>query len=379
MPYSPALESWGMSIIPAHLYRGTDINTNPHNRKPVGTGPYKFVSWKSDDRIILEANADYFEGAPGIGRFIYRIIPDTSVQLMELEKGSIDWMSPSPDQWVSKANDPVFAEKFNKFRYPAFQYAYMGYNLNNELFRDIRVRRAINYAVDKKALVETVLQGLGSEATGPFPPNSWAYNPSVKDAGYDPGKAKELLREAGWELSPASGLLEKNGISFSFTLMTNQGNSTRKLTCEIIQSQLKKIGIDVRVRIQEWSSFIHQYVDKRQFDAIVLGWSLSVDPDQYSLWHSSQQGEGEYNFVGYENKTVDRLLEEGRTVFDIGKRKKIYNQIHKILNEEQPYLFLYVPDSRHFIHNRFKNIKVEKAGIGYNFIRWYVPGELERY
>jgi peptide/nickel transport system substrate-binding protein len=378
-PFSPALSSWGMGIIPEHIFKDTDVNTNPYNRKPIGTGPYKFVSWKSDDRILLTANDEYYEGKPGINKIVFKIVPDLAVQFMELKKGTIDWMSPSPDQWIDETGKEEFIEEYNRYRYPSFSYAYMGYNLNSELFKDVRVRRAINLAVDKQKIIDAVLQGLGSVANGPYPPTSWAYNPKIKDAGYDLQKAKELLKSAGWVLNKEKGILMKDGKAFSFTLMTNQGNSTRKLTSEIIQAQLKEIGIDVKVRLQEWSSFIHQYIDKRQFDAIVIGWSLSVDPDNYSTWHSSQQKEGQYNFVSYTNKEVDRLLEQGRTEFDIKKRKKIYKKIHEILNREQPYLFLYFADSKHVIHNRFKNIKMEKAGISHNFIKWQVPDELRKY
>jgi len=378
-PYSPALESWGMGIIPEHIYRGTDINTNPYNRSPVGTGPYRFVSWKTDDRIVQSANTDYFAGEPSIKRVIYRIIPDYSVQFMELKKGTIDWMNPTPDQWENEVSHDEFLEEFNRYRYPSFAYTYMAFNLTSSLFKDVRVRRAISYAVDKKKIIDSVLLGLGSAATGPYPPNSWAYDPKVKDYGYYPEKAYNLLKGAGWVKNSKTGILEKDGVPFKFTLMTNQGNTTRKLTCEIIQNQLGKLGIDVKVRIQEWSSFIHQYVDKRQFDAIVLGWNLAVDPDQYSIWHSSQIGEGKYNFAGYSNPEVDRLLEKGRSVFDMEKRKKIYRRVHSILHDELPYLFLYVQDSRHVIHKRFRNIRQEKAGITYNFIKWYVPEESRRY
>ncbi len=377
-PYAPALESWGMGIIPRHLFEGEDINTTPLNRSPVGTGPYRFVNWRPDDRVILEANPEYFEGEPRISRVIYKVIPDQAVQFMELRRGSVDWMSPTPDQWVSETGRESFLEEFNRFRYPSFQYTYMGYNLENELFSDLRVRKAINYAVDKESLIDAVLQGLGGEATGPYPPHSWAFNPDIKDAGYNPEKALNLLEEAGW-VKNSDGILEKDGRRFSFTLMTNQGNTMRAMTCEIIQAQLREIGMDVRVRIQEWSSFVHQYVDQRQFDAIIMGWSLTVDPDNYSIWHSSQRGEGQYNFAGYVNPEVDRLLEKGRSVFDIEERQRIYRRIHAIIAAEQPYLFLYVPDSRSVIHRRFKNISVEKSGIGHNFIEWYVPDEKRKY
>ncbi len=378
-PYAPALESWGMGIIPEHLYRGSDINNNPHNRNPVGTGPYKFINWRTDDRIVLEAFDKYFEGRPNIGRFVYKIIPDQSVQFMELRRGTIDWMSPTPDQWVAETSGQEFGSKFNRFRYPSFGFTYMAYNLDNSLFKSEKVRRAISYAVDKKKMIDSVLQGLGTVATGPYPPVSWAYDEGIKDYGYNLREAKRFLREAGWEKDKAGGILTKDGRKFRFTLMTNQGNETRKLAAEIIQAQLKDIGIDVNVRIQEWSSFINQYIDKRQFDAVLLGWSLSVDPDQYPLWHSSQVAEGQYNFTGFNDRRVDKLLEEGRRTFDFKKRKEIYKNIHRILHNKQPYLFLYFSDAKHVIDKRFKNIESAKAGIRYNFTKWYVPVELRKY
>ncbi len=378
-PLSPALQSWGMNIIPRHLYEGTDINENPHNRNPVGTGPYIFRDWRTDDRIVLEANPDYFEGRPGIGRVIYRVVPDVSVQFMELMRGTVDWMSPTPEQWVRETGKEEFLQRFQRFKYPSFSFTYIGYNLNNELFSDVRVRRAISYAVNKDEIIEAALSGLGTPATGPYPPVSWAYDPTVEDHGYDPAKAKRLLKEAGWQKNPRSGILEKDGRPFSFTLMTNEGNVMRRLTAEIIQQHLGNIGMDVRVRIQEWSSFIHQYVNPRRFDAIVLGWSLTVDPDQYSLWHSSQMGEHQYNFTGYVNREVDSLLEEGRRIFDTDRRREIYRQVHEHLHADQPYLFLYFADSRVVIDNRFHNIELAKSGIGHNFIEWYVPEELRRY
>ncbi len=378
-PFSPALQSWGMNIIPRHLYEGTDINENPHNRNPVGTGPYIFRDWRTDDRIILEANPNYYEGRPGIGRVIYRVVPDVSVQFMELLRGTVDWMSPTPEQWVRESEKEEFLSRFHRFKYPSFSFTYIGYNLDNELFSDRRVRQAISYAVNKDEIIEAALSGLGTPATGPYPPVSWAYDPTVEDHGYDPEKALSLLNEAGWQINPKSGLLEKNGRQFSFTLMTNEGNVMRRLSAEIIQQHLRGIGMDVRVRIQEWSSFIHQYVNPRRFDAIVLGWSLSVDPDQYSLWHSSQMGEHQYNFTGYVNKQVDRLLEEGRRIFDTGRRREIYRLVHEHLHTDQPYLFLYFADSRVVIHNRFHNIELAKSGIGHNFIHWYVPEEMRRY
>jgi len=378
-PFSPGLESWGMGIIPRHIFDKGDFNSHPANRHPVGTGPYKFVEWKTDERIVLEANEDYFEGRPYIDRIIYRIVPDQAVQFLELRKGTIDTMGLTPDQFQKEAIGRDFTVNFNKFRYPSFGYTYLGYNLRNPLFKDKRVRQALTYAIDRQEIIDGVLLGLGQISTGPFPPTSWAYNEAISVYGHNPEKAKELLYNCGWKDTDGDGILDREGKPFSFTIMTNQGNKMRELCATIIQSALREVGVQVKIRILEWAAFIHQYIDKKNFDAVILGWSLSRDPDQYSIWHSSQIKEGQYNFISYRNPQVDRLLVEGRRTFDMEKRKEIYHRIHAILADEQPYTFLYVADALPVVHKRFHGIEVAPAGIGYNFIRWYVAKDQQKY
>ncbi len=240
------------------------------------------------------------------------------------------------------------------------------------MFADKRVRQAISYAIDKKAIIQGVLLGLGTPCTGPFPPESWAYNKNVKDYEYSPDKAKALLREAGWHMGK-SGLLEKDGRPFSFTVITNQGNEERLRAVQIIQQNLRDIGIEMRIRQLEWQTMLHDFIDKKRFEAVILGWALSRDPDLYDLFHSSKTKEGEFNFVSYKNPVVDRLLLEGRSTFDMEKRKAIYHKIHAILAEDQPYTFLYVQDAIPILHKRFKGVEKAPIGIWYDFIHWYVP------
>jgi peptide/nickel transport system substrate-binding protein len=378
-PFAPALESWGMGILPKHLLEKVDINNAPFNRNPIGTGPYIFKKWKTAEKIVLEANPDYFEGKPYISKYIYRIIPDQSVQFLELKSGGIDMMGLTPDIYKNQADTKWFTSKFNKYRYPAFMYTYLGYNLLNPIFKDKKVRVAISYAINKKEIIEGVLQGLGVESTGPFPPTSWAYNNEIKGYEYSPSKAKKILEEIGWKDLNNDSILEKDNKPFEFLLMTNQGNKSRELCATIIQEQLKKVGIKVNIRIIAWSSFISEYIDKKKFDAVILGWSLGRDPDCYDIWHSSKTEEKQYNFVSYKNSVVDGLLVEGRETFDIEKRKKIYHRIHNILAEDVPYTFLYVPDSLVAIQNRIHNVEPAPIGLSYNFIRWFVPTELQKY
>src|SRR5581483_11939607 len=146
-----------------------------------------------------------------------------------------------------------------------------------------------------------------------------------------------------WKTGP-DGKSRKNGRPFAFTLLTNQGNKVRQLSSEVIQQQLSKIGIDVTVRIIEWSTLIHQFIDKKNFDALVMGWQLGRDPDNYMMWHSSQQKEGEYNFCGYENPQVDKWLVAARQSFDQKERQALYHKIHAQIAADLPYIFLYCPD-----------------------------------
>jgi peptide/nickel transport system substrate-binding protein len=368
-PFAPALESWGMGMIPEHIFKEGDFNAHPANRKPIGTGPYIFKEWITDQKIVLDANPDYYEGRQGIDRYVYRIIPDQSVQFLELRNESIDSMSLTPDMYNAYNQ---FFDRYNKFRYPAFQYAYLGLNLNNALFKDKNVRHALEYAINKKEIIDGILQGLGKEASGPFPPASWAYNTAVHSYPYDPGTAATLLAKAGWIDTDGDAILDNQGRKFSFTLITNQGNKTRELCAQIIQAQLKKVGIDVAIRIIEWSTFIHSFVDSRTFDAVLLAWNLSRDPDCYSIWHSSQRTGSLYNFVSYANPAVDRLLVSGRREFDRDKRAIIYRQIHAIIADDKPYIFLYYPDSLPVVHKRVRGPEVAPAGLGWNFIHWRI-------
>lgn len=371
-PYAPALESWGMGIIPKHVLNGKDLTSPEVNRHPIGTGPYKLKEWVTGQKIVLEAFDNYFEGKPNIDKFIARIIPDTSTMFLELKFGGIDFMGLTPPQYKLQAHNDFFKKYFQKFRYPSFGYTYLGYNLLNPMFSDKKVRQAIAYAINKKEIIEGVLMGYGMPCTGPFPPESWAYNPRVSDYAYNQEKAIKLLSDAGWKKN-RNGILEKDGRIFSFTVLVNQGNQARLMTAQIIKEQLKKIGIEMNIKVLEWQALLHEFIDKKRFEAVIMGWALSRDPDIYDIWHSSKTKEGEFNFISYKNEEVDRLLIQGRQTFDIEKRKKIYHRIHEILAEEQPVTFLYVPDALPVLHKRFKGVEKAPLGIWYNFIHWYVP------
>jgi len=378
-PYAPALISWGMPIHPKHLLEGKDITKSPLSRQPVGTGPYRLSAWSAGEKIVLEANPDYFEGQPYIKRIVYRIIPDQSTQFLELKTGSLDFMGLTPLQFDRQTDTGAFSRLFNKYNYLNFGYSYLGYNLRSPFFQDKRVRQALTYAIDKQEIIDGVLLGYGRVATGPYKPDTWVYNAQVKTYGYDPIKARQLLADAGWVDTDNDGIVDKDGQALAFTIVTNQGNDLRAKSGEIIQRRFREVGVDVQLRIIEWATFLKEFINPGNFDATILGWTGGPEPDQYNIWHSSKTGPRQLNFINYKNQEVDDLLERGRRTFDQQQRKAYYDRFQEILAEEQPYTFLYIPEALPAVAKRFRGIEPAPAGIRYNFNHWYVPEDEQKY
>ncbi|HWU38866.1 MAG TPA: peptide-binding protein, partial [Candidatus Acidoferrum sp.] len=383
-PYSPGLLSWGIWILPQHILErpwkaGVDLRTTAQNSTPCGSGPYLFREWKTGEKVVLESSPAYFEGRPYIRRVVYRIIPDPATTFLELKARNVDMAGLTPIQYRRQTDYPAFRKTFNKYRYLANGYAYLGFNLLDSRFQDKRVRQAMAHAINKQEIIEGVLLGLGQEAVGPYKPGTWWYKADVKTYPFDPERAKALLAAAGWKERNNEGVLVRDGRPFSFTIRTNQGNQVRQQTAEIIQRRLRAVGIDAKIHIVEWAAFINQFIRKKDYEAIILGWGLGLDPDQYDIWHSSKTGPDELNHISYKNPKVDELLEAGRRTFDEAKRKAIYGEFQDIMAEEQPVVFLYVPDSLPVVSSRVRGIVPAPAGITYNFIKWYVPANLQRY
>jgi len=378
-PFAPALISWSSAILPRHLLAGKDITQSSLSRHPIGTGPYMFREWVAGQKIVLVSNPDYFDGQPYIDGRMTRIIPDTATMFLELRAQNIGMMGLTPLQYTRQTENNLFKNNFNKYRYLSFAYTFMGYNLKNPLFADKRVRQAISYAINKDEIISGVLLKLGKPASGPYKPGTWAFNDKVKVYNYNPQKALALLNEAGWKKTGGEGLLKKDGQPFIFEIVTNQGNETRQKCAEIIQRQLNEIGITVKIRVLEWSAFVTDFINKRRFDAVILGWTIPLDPDAYDVWHSGKTAPEELNFISYNNPEADEMLEKGRSTFDQKERKKYYDRFQEILAEDQPYTFLYVPEALVIINKRFRGIEPAPIGLEHNFIKWYVPKDEQKY
>lgn len=376
-PFARALATWMGAILPKHILENQNLTTTSFARHPIGAGPFRLKSWESGSKLTLVASDSYFAGRPYLDEVVYRLIPDPSTMFLELKAGRLDMMSLSPQQYLRQTQGKVWDNEWRKYNYLAFGYTFLGFNLRHSFFQDVRVRRAISMAIDRQSLIHGVLLGQGVPAVGPYKPGTWAYNENLSPVRQDVDQARNLLASAGWKDTDNDGILDRNGQPFVFTILVNQGNDQRIKTAIIIQSQLEAVGIRVHIRTVEWAAFIKEFVQTGRFDALILGWTITQDPDIYDVWHSSKAKPGGLNFIDYKNKEVDSLLTEARSLTDRSKRKVLYDRMQEILDAEQPYCFLYVPFALPIVNAKFQNITPSLSGIMHNFERWWISPQVQ--
>jgi ABC-type transport system substrate-binding protein len=340
-PFSPALLSWMGAILPEHLLGKLDPSKWPeaYNRAPVGTGPFKFDFWKTNEFIRLKKNPDYFLGSPWLDSIVFRVLPDPLTLQLAFQTKQVDFWNVSPWAVKNLEKDP----RLDLFSAPGNMYNYIGWNLRRPMFQDLRVRQALAQAVNVAQMIKHIIYGRGVQSTGIFTPQVWFFDPSVKPLPYDPAAARKLLDEAGWKVGP-DGIRVKEGKRFSFTLLANNGNEVRRDIATLVQDDLKQVGIEVKVEIYEWAVLLKRFVNKGEFDAIVLGWGLGYDFDQYGIWHSSQTHPEELNFIGYKNPEVDHLLTDLRQEYARPEIIRLAGKLQQAIYADQPYLFLFVPE-----------------------------------
>jgi ABC-type transport system substrate-binding protein len=341
----------------------------------------------ADQFIILDRFDDYWEGPPNYRKYVFRVIPDLLTQEMEFYAGTIDSYGVQPHQVNRLKGNP----DYQSFSGTSFGYTYIGYNMRRKPFDDIRVRQALSMAIDVDKIIRYVIYNQGERITGPFLRQTDFYNQNIKPVPYDPEGALKLLADAGWKRN-AEGWLEKNGKRLQFKLITNNGNDIRKSILAIAQDSWKQIGIDVSTDLVEWAVFIQERVNKLDFDALVLGWSMGIDPDLFQIWHSSQTGPNQLNFVSFESKEADDLIIKIRQEYDHEQQVRYCHRLHEIIAHEQPYTFLYVGkwtailDKRIFIRVvddngkiSYKKITPTKTGnYTFYFNKWIKLAEMPK-
>ncbi len=358
-PYFKALETWMMEILPEHLLKNEkNMMTSKFNQAPIGTGPFVLKKFSISNDIVLKANPSYFIHKPYLDEIIYHYLPDNSANFLMLKSGLLDVGSLTPLQ-LERQIDSNFRKRFSIYESPSHSYSYMGFNLKKKKFQNPLVRKALSLAIDRKELARIMYFGHAKVCTGPFLPGTGAYNPSVKAPKLDIKKAKELLKKAGYD---------KNH-PLSFELSTNTG-STRIYMAQILQSQLRKAGVIVKLRIMEWQAFLNTVVMPKRFEAVLLAWSVGLKPDAYSIWDSESYKKGGFNFVGYKNEEVDKLIKKAERTVDNKKFNTIYRKIFKLITDDNPYLFLIIPNSITVVNKKIHPVSPSIIGVMHNVIEW---------
>ena len=325
-PFAPFLVNMtlpGMSILNERAITEADGNVNEN---PVGTGPFRFVDWDLGERITLERNEDYHGTLSEVQTLAFQVIPEPSNRMIALEVGDVDMVLDLAPSDISRVEE---LETLNLIRRSDLATHYLAFNTNFEPLNDVRVRQAINYAINVEDMLDTILEGVGGIATGPINENVWAYHPHLTGYGFDPDRARELLAEAGFE------------DGFEVNLTVNGENAMRVNLAAVIQSQLNDIGITVTLRNLENVAY-NEYVDSGEGQMYILAWTnVTADPENglFPLFHSSRHGSGG-NRTFFANDRVDELLEAGRAEMDPDRREAYYFEAQEIIVEEAPWAFL---------------------------------------
>ncbi len=358
-PYFKALETWMMEILPEHILKDDkNLMTSKFNHSPIGTGPYTLKDFSISNDIVIKANSKYFIHKPKIDKMIFHFLPDSSAKFLMLKSKKLDVGNLTPLQ-LERQIDNDFKKNFSIYEDLAHSYSYVGFNLTLEKFKDKRVRKALSLAIDRKELVDILYFGHGQVCSGPFMPGTGAFNENVKAPKLDIREAKRLLKEAGYD--------ESNPLEFTLTTSTGGSGS---YSAEVLQYQLKKAGVIMHLRVMEWQAFLNTVVLPRNFEAVLMGWSLGLKPDAYSIWHSESIKKGGFNFIGYKNSTVDTLIKKAEKIVDQKEFNKIYREIFSLIANDNPYLFLVIPNSITVVNKDIEPVSPSIIGVMHNAIDW---------
>ena len=302
---------------------------------PIGTGPYKFVRFAVDDQVVLAPFADYFDGPPKNNGIVIRVLPDDTMRGLELQKGSIDLViNDLPPDIVHQFE----GKNFHIAKSPGLDYSYLGMNMLDPVLKDKRVRHAIGYAIDRKAIVDYLRRGLARPATGLIPSQAWAYEPDKFQFTYDPNRSRQLLDEAGYRDPDGDGPRPRMRLSLKV------GNAEEvRLQATVIQQQLRDVGIDLDVRSYEFAT-MYADVIRGNFQMFSLQWvgGAMVDPDILRrVFYSTQTPPAGFNRGHYSNPEVDRLLDLASAATSEAERKRYYGDAQKIIADDAPYISLW--------------------------------------
>ena len=330
-PYGPFLSYMDLGILPKAV---AEKEGDKFGNNPIGTGPFKFVSWKRGDTIELEAFADYFEGRPKLDKVLLKIVPDNSARVVALESGDLDIVqSPLSPQDVTRMQTKT---GFKVTRIPAAGYTYISLNTGDPILSDVKVRQALSYLVNRQQILDTIFKGIGKVAKGPIPPGMWAYTEDLPSYDYNTAKAAQLLDEAGWKLG-SDGKRTKGGQPLKLTIRTHTEDPDRRQIIEVLQAEFTKVGITADTSVIDFATMINDMTASK-YQIAVIGWLNLANPDRAMFRQFTIGGAG--NYGKYNNPDVDKLIKDARTTIDQAKAKEMYITATKQVIQDAPYIFL---------------------------------------
>lgn len=359
-------------ILPEHVYSKGNFLNDFNSANVIGSGAYKLVRRLPGTEVVLERRDDHWEARPRIKTVVFKVVGEHKTAWNAVKIGDIDETLITSDTWAREQNNPSLKKILNFERYYSRNYNYIAWNNRSALFSDKRVRKAMAMCMPIEAIVRDLYHGTARAMTGHFIPDQWAYNPQVPVIRYDPEGAKKLLAEAEWRDRNGDGILDRNGKPFKFDLIIMTGNVVTKQLGQMVQAELKNIGVDMQLMLLEGGSAIHRMMEGN-YEAVYSGWDLDPDPDPHALFHSQSTPPRGQNFVFYSNPEADRLIDAARRELDQGKRKELYHRLHAVLAEDQPYCWMIQASAKYAMTKRLRNVQNSR---GFGFFGWY-PGELD--
>ena len=364
-------------LLPKHLLQDVPRDawaSSAFATNPVGCGPFKLERWEKGQRMVLVRNEYYFvPEQPYLDRIVLEFIPDAAVRVQQLRAGLVDMVPYDIDVREAAAMRADFEAGRSDVRLVSERgrtWDYIAYNLNDPLFADRRVREALTRAIDRKAIVDGLCYGFAELFESPVVPIMWAYDAGRPLTPFDPEGAKRLLAEAGWSDSNADGLLDKDGRTFEFTVMTNKDNKLRSDAMVPVQRDWRNVGVKAEIQTLE-AQASRELRAERKFQAYYGGWNATVTVDLEGVWGCSQKG-GRNNFIDYCNPRVDSLNAIGVAAMDPEQAKPIFREAQRLVADDYPYTWMYYIQAMAGIQKRVQNVLVDARGPLINMEEWWV-------
>lgn len=367
----PSYLAHNAGILPKHVLSGGNPLTNTAFNKsmPVTTGPFKVENFSPGQSVVLTRNDDYFGDKAHLDKLVFRVVPDANTQIAQALSGEIQIMLLDNKAAVERVQR---APNLKVFPRQLVQYYWLALNQTDERFQDVRVRQAFLYAINRPAIINSVEKGYGKVANSPITPALAAYyDPTLeREYAHDPERAKRLLTDAGWRMG-GDGVMVKDGKPFQFTMDVAQRGILESVN-ELIQQDLKKVGIIADLSTREWNAYIQKVVVRRDYVATVNWWVYPSDPDVLPYFHSTAAGRG-FNIPGFKDPKLDDLLSQGQAASELQQRKAIYKQLQRYMADNLPYVFLWYPEEINVISTALQGVSALSMRDGMHYVQeWWL-------